>query len=192
MVNQDLRAAVEEETAADRQNPSPKETNRMPRLRTLTISLAATTAMSSALAMGVVTSTASASAGQRSPGAAAASHGVTVKTAHSSLGTHLVDSKGITLYLFQKDKHSSKSHCYGNCAKDWPPLLTNGAPKAAGKAKGRLLGTTQRRNGDMQVTYKGHPLYHFSGDRKAGQTHGEGLTAFGAEWDVVSPAGHKS
>jgi predicted lipoprotein with Yx(FWY)xxD motif len=123
------------------------------------------------------------------PGVAAGKT-ATVKTRHGKLGTYLVDSKGRTLYLFEKDK-TTKSTCYGACAHGWPPLLTSGKPKAAGGAKGSLLGTTRRRNGTRQVTYKGHPLYYFVRDKKAGQTRGEGLDAFGAEWYVLAPSGKK-
>ena len=48
---------------------------------------------------------------------------------------------------------------------------------------------TRRADGKRQVTYAGHPLYTFAGDTKAGQTTGEGLTNFGASWDVVSASG---
>jgi predicted lipoprotein with Yx(FWY)xxD motif len=159
----------------------------------LTISLAATTALSSALTAGALAPSAvGAPLAHSRPAARSAAHRTAVHTAHSSLGTYLVDGKGRSLYLFLRDKHHSKSHCYGDCARDWPPLLTKGAPRARGKAKPKLLGTTRRRNGDRQVTYNGHPLYRFAGDQRAGQTNGEGITQFGAEWDVVSPKGHKT
>jgi predicted lipoprotein with Yx(FWY)xxD motif len=58
-------------------------------------------------------------------------------------------------------------------------------------ASASLLGTTARSDGTTQVTYNGHPLYYFVGDTKAGDTMGEGSTAFGAGWDVLSPAGDK-
>lgn len=54
-----------------------------------------------------------------------------------------------------------------------------------------LLSTSPRGDGTQQVVYDGHPLYYFSGDTKAGDTNGEGVNAFGAGWDVVSPAGNK-
>jgi predicted lipoprotein with Yx(FWY)xxD motif len=120
----------------------------------------------------------------------AAGHQATVKTRHGSLGTFLVDGKGMSLYLFEKDK-TKMSTCYGQCATFWPPLLTTGKPKAAGKAKGSLLGTTKRRDGKLQVTYRGHPLYYFLQDKKAGDTTGQGVDGFGAEWYVVGTNGKK-
>ena len=120
----------------------------------------------------------------------AAGGAATVKTRHGKLGTFLVDAKGKTLYLFEKDK-TKKSTCSGACATAWPPLLTTGAAKAAGSAKASLLGTTKRSDGTTQVTYKGHPLYFFIQDKKAGDTKGEGVNGFGAEWYVLSAAGKK-
>ncbi len=117
---------------------------------------------------------------------AAASLGV----ASTPLGRVVVDSKGRTLYLFEKDRNR-RSACYGQCATFWPPLLTHGKPVARAGARQILLGTTRRANGSQQVTYAGHPLYRFVQDRKPGQTKGEGSREFGAGWDVLSPTGKK-
>jgi predicted lipoprotein with Yx(FWY)xxD motif len=114
----------------------------------------------------------------------------TVKTRHGKLGTFLVDSKGRTLYLFLKDK-TSKSTCSDACAQNWPPLLTTGKPKASGSAKSSLLGTTKRADGKTQVTYNHHPVYLFINDKKAGDTKGQGINAFGAKWYVISSSGKK-
>ena len=48
---------------------------------------------------------------------------------------------------------------------------------------------TRRSDGRRQVTYAKHPLYTFVGDNAAGQTSGEGLTNFGAEWDALAASG---
>jgi predicted lipoprotein with Yx(FWY)xxD motif len=114
----------------------------------------------------------------------------TISVRASSLGQILVDANGRTLYLFEADT-TTASTCSGACAQAWPPLTTNGAPKAAGSATQSLLGTTSRSDGTTQVTYNGHPLYRFVNDTKPGDTSGEGSTAFGAGWDVLSPAGDK-
>ena len=118
------------------------------------------------------------------------SSGATISVGSSSLGQILVDGNGKTLYLFEADT-STQSTCSGACAQAWPPLTTSGAPNVAGGASASLLGTTTRSDGTTQVTYSGHPLYYFSGDAKAGDTNGEGSTAFGAGWDVLSPTGGK-
>ena len=121
---------------------------------------------------------------------AAASSGPSVSTASTSLGRIVVNSGGRTLYMFSKDKND-KSACAGMCAKFWPPLIASGKPRASAGARASLIGTTKRADGRVQVTYNRHPLYTFVKDTKKGQTHGEGLTAFGGQWNAVSPAGTK-
>jgi predicted lipoprotein with Yx(FWY)xxD motif len=112
----------------------------------------------------------------------------TVSVASTGLGKILVDSKGRTLYLWQKDS-GTKSACSGGCAVAWPPLRASGKPSAGSGAKASLLGTTPRSDGKPQVTYDGHPLYLYQGDSKPGDTTGQGSTGFGAPWYVLSPTG---
>jgi predicted lipoprotein with Yx(FWY)xxD motif len=111
-----------------------------------------------------------------------------LSTTKTSLGRIIVTSNGRTLYLFEKDRNG-KSACSGQCAVFWPPLITSGKPGATGGASASLIGTTRRADGRLQVTYNHHPLYTFVKDKKAGQTNGEGVNAFGAAWDAMSPAG---
>lgn len=122
--------------------------------------------------------------------AAKTSSGAMVKVRSTSLGKFVVDTQGRTLYLFEKDKNG-RSACYGQCAKFWPPLITSGKPRASAGVKASLLGTTRRKDGRMQVTYGGHPLYRFLEDKAPGQTKGEGTKFFGAAWYVVAPSGKK-
>ena len=119
-----------------------------------------------------------------------ASAGTKVGVASSGLGRILVDQGGRTLYLFAKDKQS-KSTCTGQCAGFWPPLIASGKPLAAAGAKASLLGTIKRPDGRLQVTYNHHPLYTFVKDTSKGQTNGNAVNAFGAEWYALSPAGAK-
>ena len=121
---------------------------------------------------------------------AAQAKGAVVSTAKTGLGRIIVNSHGRTLYLFEKDR-KGKSACYGQCAALWPPLITSGKPRVSNGARASLIGTTKRSDGRLQVTYNHHPLYTFAKDKKAGQTNGEGLKAFGAHWYVVSTAGGK-
>jgi predicted lipoprotein with Yx(FWY)xxD motif len=114
--------------------------------------------------------------------------GATVNLRKTQLGSVLVNSKGHTLYLFMKDKNG-KSSCNASCATFWPPLLSHGKPTAGSGVKASLLGTTRRSNGSRQVTYNKHPLYTYTLDKKAGQTKGEGILAFGARWYGVSAKG---
>jgi len=116
--------------------------------------------------------------------------GARLAVASTPLGRVLVDGRGRTLYLFGKDK-SGKSACSGKCAGFWPPLITSGKPLATAGAKASLLGTTKRADGRLQVTYNHHPLYTFVKDTQKGQTNGEELNVFGAEWYAVSSTGAK-
>jgi predicted lipoprotein with Yx(FWY)xxD motif len=90
--------------------------------------------------------------------AIAATSVATVGTASGRLGTFLVGTNGHTLYVLSADKRN-KSTCGGQCATNWPPLLTSGKPKVKGTAKSSALGTIKRGSSE-QVTYDGHPLYY--------------------------------
>ena len=114
----------------------------------------------------------------------------TVGVASSALGQILVNSKGLSLYVFGKDS-GSKSACVGACATNWPPLRASGKPTVGGGLKSSLVGTSSRPDGTSQVTYNGHPLYLFASDSSAGQTGGQGVNAFGGVWYVLSPAGNQ-
>jgi len=115
----------------------------------------------------------------------------TVQVRATSLGKILADARGHTLYLFTADKGKASACNSKACLATWPPLTTTGAPLAGTGAKASLLGTTKRKDGRMQVTYAGHPLYFFVADKKAGQTAGENIDHFGGEWYAVSAAGRK-
>src|ERR671936_989541 len=91
-------------------------------------------------------------------GGAASAQAVTI-TAHASrYGKILFDGRGRVLYLFARDR-GGRSRCSGACAKAWPPFLTKGRPRHLGGVNARLLGTTRRADGSVQVTYAKHPLY---------------------------------
>jgi predicted lipoprotein with Yx(FWY)xxD motif len=106
----------------------------------------------------------------------------------TKIGNVLATSSGRTLYLFLKDKNR-KSSCYGKCATFWPPLMKKGALRAGAGVKAKLLGTTKRKNGKAQVTYRGHPLYLFKLDHASGQIEGQGQNTFGAKWYALSASG---
>ena len=118
----------------------------------------------------------------------ATTRGARVNVATSHLGRFLVDRRGITLYDFPPDRGTT-SVCYGACAALWPPLITHGKPIAGPGVRASLLHTTKLKDGKLQVTYGGHPLYYFVSDRKPGQTTGQGVDQFGGPWWVISPAG---
>jgi predicted lipoprotein with Yx(FWY)xxD motif len=102
-------------------------------------------------------------------------------TAH---GTILATRNDRVVYLFKKDTRNH-SNCGAECRSFWPPVMSAGKPEAEGSVSQHHLARTP----EHQVTYHGHPLYHYSGDTRAGEASGEGLSAFGARWYVVSPHG---
>jgi len=112
----------------------------------------------------------------------------TVTVATTGLGKILVDSKGRTLYLFQKDS-GTKSTCSGACASAWPPLPANGKPTVGSGAIASKGGTTTRSDGKQQVTYNGHPALPLRGRREGRRHRGQGVTAFGGGWYALTPAG---
>ena len=116
--------------------------------------------------------------------------GIVSAASVGGLGTILVDSAGRTLYDFHKDKGST-SACYGACAAAWPPLLTKGNPQAQGPADRSMLGTTKRKDGTVQVTYNGRPLYTYLGDQNPGEANGNDIDQFGAEWYALQPNGQE-
>ena len=112
----------------------------------------------------------------------------TVQVHTASLGMILVDVQGRTLYLFKKDTQGT-STCSGQCAVVWPPLL-EATPHAGSGVDAAKLSTVKRADGTSQVVYGGHPLYYFKNDKNPGDTNGESVNGFGAEWDAVSPTGN--
>lgn len=113
--------------------------------------------------------------------------GVVFGAEGESLGLILYDLSGHTLYTFSGDKGTT-SACYGACAKAWPPALTKGKARAGGEASPGKVGTTKRKDGTVQLTYAGHPLYTYTPDKQA-DTKGNGVHAFGGEWHAIRPNG---
>lgn len=135
------------------------------------------------LAEGTSTTTPEPTGTASSPGAGGS---IEVGTAATDLGTVLVDGEGRTLYVFDDDSEGESS-CYGGCAESWPPL-TGGEASASGDVDPALLGTTERDDGSIQVTYAGAPLYRYAADTAPGDTEGQGV---GDVWWVVDPEGER-
>lgn len=104
---------------------------------------------------------------------------------NATLGSFLTDSQGHTLYIFMKDT-SSSSTCTGACAQTWPPFTSQGTPQAGSGVTASMIGTTSRSDGTTQVTYNGHPLYYYAGDKNMGDANGQGI---GGNWFVISTSG---
>jgi predicted lipoprotein with Yx(FWY)xxD motif len=124
------------------------------------------------------------------PGAESGAAVLTVASA-PKVGPVLVDSDGFTVYDFHKDK-GTVSFCYGACAGVWPPVLTKGDPTAGEGASAAKLGTTKRKDGTVQVTYAGHPLYTYAADKKPGEANGQDIESFGAEWYALEGNGEEA
>lgn len=119
-----------------------------------------------------------------------AATGTVIKTGDSQYGPMLFDSRGQAIYIWQLEG-SSTAECYGNCAQEWPPVLTNGAPVASGGVNSQLLGTTKRSDGSTQVTYNGHPLYFYAHE-KPGEVECHNIRTHGGLWWVIQPNGNRA
>jgi predicted lipoprotein with Yx(FWY)xxD motif len=112
---------------------------------------------------------------------AGAASGVTVSTSkNAKLGTILVSGK--TLYTLKP----SGTACTATCLKVWPALVLPAGitkAKAGSGVSASKLGTVNR-NGAVQVTYGGKPLYFFTGDTAAGQVNGVVTDTWG-KWTAV-------
>ncbi len=121
------------------------------------------------------------------PSSPSASRAATVKLARvAGFGLFLTDSANRTLYAFANDTKDT-SNCSGSCAQNWPPFTTQGQPQADTGINASLLGTITRADGVTQVTYDGHPLYYFTGDKNPGDIKGQGVNNV---WHVLSPRGN--
>lgn len=132
----------------------------------------------------------SATAASSAPPKTASGQAATVGISNTGIGQILVNSQGRTLYLFKADQ-GTKSACTGACAAAWPPLLVKGKPTLGKGTNASLLRTATRPEGTTQLTYNGHPLYLFAQDQKAGETNGQGASAFGAAWFALNSAGNQ-
>ncbi|HEX2362401.1 MAG TPA: hypothetical protein VHI11_10045 [Jiangellaceae bacterium] len=115
------------------------------------------------------------------------SPGTTITTADSEFGEILFDDAGQAIYLFGRET-TSKPECDDDCAEEWPPVLTEGDPVAAGGVEPDQLGTTPRTDGSVQVTYAGHPLYYYAHEG-TNEVKCHNVREFGGLWLVVTPNG---
>jgi predicted lipoprotein with Yx(FWY)xxD motif len=151
------------------------------------------TALRIAVLVGLAAAVAVVAAG---PGVAGALHVTkakpTVQTRKvKKLGTVLVNKKGLTLYMFVRDKQKKVTCTSAPCTLVWPPLkIKKGQKPTAGwKARKKLLGVDRSPKGYRVVTYKRWPLYTYYLDKKPGQDFGQGVNQSGGKWYVLSPSG---
>ena len=110
---------------------------------------------------------------------------VLVKSASNALGTILVNSQGMTLYHLSGEQNGKFICTSTACVGVWHPLIAPSSGAPSGEAGS--LGTVKRPDGTTQVTYKGEPLYTFTGDQQSGETKGQGIKDVGT-WTVVTTA----
>lgn len=96
-------------------------------------------------------------------------------TQQTAAGNILADAQGMTLYTFDKDSQGI-SKCYGPCEQKWPPL------KSKVEIDEMDFSTVSRKDGALQLRYKGQPLYLWVGDKKPGDTTGNGIKGV---WHIV-------
>jgi predicted lipoprotein with Yx(FWY)xxD motif len=113
--------------------------------------------------------------------------GTEVVLAGSEFGDMLFDTDDQAIYVFELDT-SEESTCYGECAAAWPPVLTDGEPVASRGVDASLLGTTERDDGTVQVTYGGRPLYYYAHEAP-GEVRCHNVDLNGGFWWVVGADG---
>nr|WP_089291791.1 hypothetical protein [Actinoplanes regularis] len=111
-------------------------------------------------------------------------------TAVARMGKVVEDQDGFVLYRFDNDSDDpAKSNCNGDCAKVWPPSLTNDGKPTLKGVDSKLVGTVTRADGTKQLTLKGWPLYRYIGDKKPGEWKGQNVSG---KWFVITPTGAKN
>jgi predicted lipoprotein with Yx(FWY)xxD motif len=115
--------------------------------------------------------------------------GTRIDLADSDYGTMLFRPDKQAIYVFERDS-KGKTVCYGECADAWPPVLTKGDPRAGDGVKESLLGTVKRRDGKLQVTYAGKPLYTYVNEGP-GEVRCHNVNLNGGFWWVVGPDGKR-
>jgi predicted lipoprotein with Yx(FWY)xxD motif len=120
---------------------------------------------------------------------AAEGTGTRVVLDDSDFGRMLFDTKDQAIYIFERDT-KDKSNCYGECARAWPPVFTEGKPRAGGGVRESLLGTTKRRDGKLQVTYAGKPLYYYVNEGP-GEVKCHNVNLNGGFWWAVGADGER-
>jgi predicted lipoprotein with Yx(FWY)xxD motif len=106
-----------------------------------------------------------------------------IRVADSSAGIILTDAQRHTLYYYKLDG-GGKIACVGECAMEWPPLLDGQRPMAPPNLGGELV-TLAGPDGGSQVLFDDRPLYTFTGDKKPGETNGQGVDG---SWLVATPS----
>ena len=126
---------------------------------------------------------------EKSPDAMKKADGTEIVLGDSEFGDMLFDDEKQAIYVFELDS-DGKTVCYDECAEAWPPVYTKGEPVAGEGVDDGLLGTVERRDGRMQVTYAGLPLYYYAHEQP-GEVRCHNVDLNGGLWWVVGPDGKR-
>ncbi len=113
--------------------------------------------------------------------------GTEIVLAASEFGDMLYDADQQAIYVFERDR-AGETTCFGECAEAWPPVYTKAEPVAGDGVVAKLLGTLERDDGRMQVTYAGRPLYYYAHEGP-GEVRCHNVDLNGGLWWVVGPDG---
>jgi predicted lipoprotein with Yx(FWY)xxD motif len=116
--------------------------------------------------------------------------GAVLGTNTTSLGTVLVDSKGMTIYTFAADS-PGRSNCADACLQYWPAVPAPSTLPTATPGVSATLGAIERTGGFRQLTVDGWPVYTYVGDKSPGMTAGQALNLSGGLWWVFAPSGEQ-
>jgi predicted lipoprotein with Yx(FWY)xxD motif len=145
-----------------------------------------------AVAAAALTMTGLVNASQRSDAQSAATQAAprTLIVRSTQYGRVLFDGRGRVLYGFTRDRRGGPSRCYGACASAWPVYFSRNtaAIRVGSGVKKSLIGRTRRRDGRLQFTYNGWPLYYYAHEGP-GEVRCQNVDQFGGLWLVVRPSG---
>jgi predicted lipoprotein with Yx(FWY)xxD motif len=113
---------------------------------------------------------------------------LSLKLRNTRYGRILFDGRDRVLYGFTRDRRGGLSTCYGACARAWPVYFSRGRVRAMSGVRQSLIGTVRRRNGRVQVTYNGWPLYYYAHEGPR-EVKCQNVDEFGGLWLVVRPNG---
>lgn len=148
------------------------------------VRLATGTAGIAAFCLGLATLTGGAASAASKPAAA-----TKLDAGHAgAYGAVLVDSHGFSLYTLANS--AGKMVCKGKCLSFWPPVAVSKSTKQVDLGPGVTgeIGFLPLTKTTKEVTFDGYPLYTFVKDTAPGQSHGEGIVAFGGTWELLRPA----
>lgn len=90
----------------------------------------------------------------------------------ATFGQIMTDSNGMTLYFFSRDTKDTSECTSNGCVSTWPAFYQENITVDTGLDPDDFA-TIDRTDGAKQTTYKGWPLYYFSGDSDPGDTNGD-------------------